>query len=63
MPDGSSSAAPVIRPGPQFEISRRRPARLGAAGGGAGLMGAGLMGDGFVTLDFTVANVNYAMRV
>src|SRR5438270_4525996 len=47
MPEGSSSAAPVIRPGPQMEINRRtRP---------------GLVGDGFVKLDFTVANMNYAM--
>src|SRR5438067_7279769 len=56
MPEGSSSAAPVIRPGPQLEMNCRTRPALGVAGSGSGLVG-----DGFVKLDFTVANMNYAM--
>src|ERR1700749_4246105 len=50
MPEGSSSAAPVIRPGPRQAMKRfgEKP-------------GPGLVGNGFVAFNFTVANVNYAM--
>src|SRR5579862_8554956 len=47
MPEGSSSAAPVIKPGPRLPMKRRRA----------------LVGDGFVTLNLTVANMNHAMSV
>src|ERR1700722_3256815 len=62
MPEGSSSAAPVIRPGPRFE--KNRQTRLRCRGEGSlccRVGGGGLGGDGFVTLDLTVPYVNHAM--
>ena len=47
MPDGSSSAAPVINPGPRFAKKRPIP----------------LVVDDFVTLNLTVTDVDHPVRV
>src|SRR5437868_11527424 len=55
MPEGSSSAAPVMRPGPRQ--LKKRPRRLRLRSGG------GSVGDGLVTLDLTVPDMDDAMSV
>src|SRR5580658_2461631 len=61
MPEGSSSAAPVIRPGPRFAKKRRILPGVGPDGEPDAV--CGLVRDHFVTLNLTVANVDYPMSV